>query len=140
MDGGRKWKIFCSWLLSQKDTIFLLDFKLRLKKWQFLQCLVTRFVKNPCGFSFYGFEILCESSGSISVGNPLTNITKSRWMMERNWKCFAVACYPTNIRFFSLISSSNWKSGIFAILSDTFCKKSLRIKFLWLWDSLWVVG
>ena len=68
----------------------------------FLPFLVTRFVKNPCGLSFYGFEILCESSGSISVGNPLTNITKSRWMMERNRKFFAVACYPTSIRFFRL--------------------------------------
>ena len=51
---------------------------------------MKRFVENPCAFSFYGVEILSESSGIISVGNPLTNITKSRWMVERNEKFFAV--------------------------------------------------
>ena len=83
--------------------VFLAWFDVQIEKVAFLQFLVTRFVKNPCGLSFYGFEILCELSGSIAVGNTLTNITKSRWMVERNGKFVAVACYPTKIWFFSLI-------------------------------------
>jgi len=76
--------------LSHKHAVFQLDLRFKLIISHFLALLMKRLVENPCGFSFYGVEILSVSSGSISVGNPLTNITKSRWMVERNEKCFAV--------------------------------------------------
>ena len=74
---------------SHKHAVFQLDLRFKFKISYFWALFMKRFVENPCAFSFYGVEILSESSGIISVGNPLTNITKSRWMVERNEKCFA---------------------------------------------------